>query len=49
MFLKTCYVTRYNPLENVTAPDHYITVAKNVVPNNEHFLERYERYVTNIT
>ena len=41
MFLKTRYVTRYNPLQNIATPICYITLTKNAVPNNERFLERY--------
>jgi len=49
MFYKTHYVTRYNPLHNITTPIRYITLTKNAVPNNERFLERYKRYVMKIT
>jgi len=49
MFKKTRYVTRYNLLQNVTTPSHYIALAKNVISSNERFLERYERNVTKIT
>ena len=34
---KTRYVTRYNPLQNVTAPGRYRTLAKNAVPSNKRF------------
>jgi len=42
-------MTRYNPLQNITTPSRYITLAKNVVPSNERILERYECYVMKIT
>ena len=37
MYYKTHYVTRYNPLQNIMAPDRYITLAKNAVPSNKRF------------